>query len=421
MALSDVKIRTAKPQAHRYRLTDSHGLSIEVSPSSTPSEPKKYWRYRYRLGGKENLFAAGEWCQAPIEETAEQAADRQQGGRLTLAEARLARVTWRAQVKSGHHPRLVRAARQLLASQSAASTFKAVADEFVERRGGKWSESHRQQFLRFIEQDAYPDLGALPIASLGPGHVLAVLRKVEGRGAHRVAHMGRGYLGQVFRYAVVTHKATQDPTRALAGALTKAETKHHPPLARDDIGPFLQAVETKANANRQTVIAVRLLLLTMTRTVELRTAWWPDVDLARAEWRIPPERMKMRRPHIVPLSRQSVELLQELRAIAGNSPRLFPNARDPEKTMGVTTLSAAFVRAGYAGKFSPHGFRATASTMLREAGFEDRLIELQLAHIDRNKSRASYDHAERLEPRRAMLQAWADMIDAAMTTHRDSR
>jgi Arm DNA-binding domain len=132
--------RSGTPSQGRNRLTDSHGLSIEVSPSSTPSEPKKYWRYRYRLGGKENLFAAGEWCQAPSGETPEQAADRQQGGRITLAEARHARVTWRAQVKSGHHPRLVRAARQLVASQSAANTFKAVAAEFVERRGGKWSD-----------------------------------------------------------------------------------------------------------------------------------------------------------------------------------------------------------------------------------------------------------------------------------------
>jgi integrase len=218
----------------------------------------------------------------------------------------------------------------------------------------------------------------------------------------------------VFRYAVAGHKATQDPTKALAGALAKAETKHHPPLARDEIGPFLQAVETKANANRQTEIAVRLLLLTMTRTAELRAGWWhPEIDLVRAEWRIPPERMKMKRPHIVPLSRQAVELLKELRALAGNSPRLFPSERDPEKCMGSSTIGAVFVRAGYAGQFSPHGFRSTASTLLREAGFEDRLIELQLAHIDRNKSRASYDHAERLEPRRAMMQAWADMIDAA--------
>jgi integrase len=411
MTLSDVKIRNAKPKAHRYRLTDSHGLSIEVSPSSTRNEPKKYWRYRYKLGGKENIFSAGEWCQAPVGETPDQAAERMQGGRMTLAEARQARVTWRAQVKAQQHPRLVRAARQLIASQSAANTFKAVAVEFVERRGNKWGESHRQHFLRFMKQDAYPDLGDLPIASLGPGHVLAVLHKVEARGAHSVARLGRGYLGQVFRYAVATHKATTDPTRALAGALAKAETKHHPPLARDDIGPFLRAVETKASANRLTEIAVRLLLLTMTRTVELRGAWWTEVDLARAEWRIPPERMKMRRPHIVPLSRQAVELLKELRQITGNSPRLFPSERDPEKCMGSSTIGAVFVRAGYGGQFSPHGFRSTASTMLREAGFDSALIELQLAHLDRNKTRASYDHAELLEPRRRMLQAWADSVD----------
>jgi hypothetical protein len=138
MALTDAKIRNAKPRAHRYRLADSHGLSLEISPSGN-----RFWRYRYRINGKENIFAAGKWCQAPIGETLEQAADRQQGGRLTLAQARHARVTWRGQVKAGHHPRLVRAARRLIASQSAASTFRAVAGEFVERRGGKCDDSHR--------------------------------------------------------------------------------------------------------------------------------------------------------------------------------------------------------------------------------------------------------------------------------------
>jgi integrase len=407
MALSDAKIRNAKPKGHRYRLADTHGLSLEISPSGN-----RFWRYRYRIAGKENLFAAGKWCQAPVGETSEQAAGRQQGGRLTLAEARHARVTWRGQVKAGQHPRLVRAARQLIASQSAASTFKAVAAEYVEKRGVRWGASHRRHVVRFLENDAYPDLGALPIAGIGPAHVLAVLGKVEGRGAHSVARLGRGYLGQIFRYAIATHKATQDPTRALAGALAKVETKHHPPISRAQLGPFLTALAS-ARANRLTEIAVRLLLLTMTRTVELRGAWWSEIDRARAEWRIPPERMKMRRPHIVPLSRQAVELLKELRQLTGNSPRLFPSERDPEKCMGSSTIGAVFVRAGYAGQFSPHGFRATASTMLREAGFDSALIELQLAHLDRNKSRASYDHAELLEPRRVMMQAWADMIEAA--------
>jgi integrase len=409
MALTDAKIRNAKPRANRYRLADSHGLSLEISPSGN-----RFWRYRYRINGKENLFAAGEWCQAPIGETPEQAADRQQGGRLTLAEARHARVTWRGQVKAGQHPRLVRAARQLIASQSAASTFRAVTQEFVERRGSKWGDSHRRHFVRFMENDAYPDIGDLPISDLGPGHVLAVLQKVEAREAYSVARLGRGYLGQVFRYAVAGHKATQDPTRVLAGVLAKTETKHHPPLARDEIGPFLRAVETKANANRQTELAVWLLLLTMTRTIELRAAQWAEIDLVRAEWRIPPERMKMRRPHIVPLSRQAIGLLQELRRMTGNHRHLFPSERDSEKCMGSSTIGGVFVRAGYTGKFTPHGCRSTASTMLREAGFDSALIELQLAHLDRNKSRASYDHAELLEPRRKMLQAWADMIDTAL-------
>jgi integrase len=405
MALSDAKIRTAKAKAHRYRLTDTHGLSIEIMPSG-----QRYWRYRYRLGGRENLFAAGAWCAAPIGETPEQAADRQQGGRLTLAEARHARVIWRGQVKGGQHPRLVRAARQLIATQSAASTFKAVAVEFVEKRGARWGTSHRRHFERIMVQDIYPELGELPIASLGPGHVLAALQKIERRGVATVAAAARGFVGQVFRYAIATHKATQDPTRALAGALAKVETTHHPPIPRDQIGPFLKALAA-ARANRLTEIAVRLLLLTMTCTVELRGAWWTEIDLAHAEWRIPPERIKMRRPHIVPLSRQAVELLKELRRLTGNSPRLFPSERDPEKAMGSSTIGAVFVRAGYAGQFSPHGFRSTASTMLREAGFDTALIELQLAHLDRNKSRAAYDHAELLERRRAMLQSWADLID----------
>jgi integrase len=404
MALSDARIRNAKGRAARYRLSDSHGLSIEITPAGN-----RLWRYRYRIDGKENLFAAGEWCQAPAGETPAQGEARRDGGRLTLAEARAARLVWRAQVKAGHHPRLVRATIRLLAAQSSANTFEAVTREFIERRGGGWGESHRRHFVRFMENDAYPEIGALPIATLGPAHILAVLQRVEMRGAYSVAHLGRGYLGQVFRYAVAGHKATQDPTRALAGALAKTETKHHPPLARDDIGPFLRAVENKANANRQTEIAVRLLLLTMTRTIELRGARWPE--FSRDLWRLPPERVKMRTPHLVPLSSQAVALLGELHPLTGHGAFLFPNVRAADQPMGASTIGAVFNRAGYAGQFSPHGFRSTASTLLREAGFADRLIELQLAHTDRDKSRASYDHAEQLGPRRAMLQAWADMID----------
>jgi integrase len=403
MALSDARIRNAKGRAARYRLSDSHGLAIEITPAGA-----KLWRYRYRINGRENLFAAGEWCQAPAGETVAQGEARRDGGRLTLAEARGARLHWRAMVKQGQHPRLVRATIRLLAAQSSANTFEAVTREFIERRGGRWGDSHRRHFVRFMENDAFPDLGALPIGTVTAGLVLAVLQKVEAREAYSVAHLGRGYIGQVLRFAIASGKATQDPTRALRGALVKVETKHHPPLARAQLGPFLAAVEA-TGSGLQTKIAVRLLLLTMTRTIELRAARW--AEFSRDLWRLPPERVKMRTPHLVPLSSQAVALLAELRRMTGNSLYLFPNVRDHDKPMGSSTIGRVFGNAGYGGKFTPHGFRSTASTLLREAGFEDRLIELQLAHADRDKSRASYDHAEQLAPRRAMLQAWGDTID----------
>jgi integrase len=406
VALSDVKIRNAKARAKPYRVTDTYGLSVEVTPAGN-----KLWRYRYRIAGKENLFAAGEWCSAPAGETSEQGDMRRAAGNMTLAEARHARVIWRQQVKTGQHPRLVRATTRLLAAQSAATTFKAVAQEFIDRRGGHWGASYRRHVVRFLEGDCYPSLGDLPIAALGTAHLLPILNAVADRDALSVAHSGRSILGQLWRYAISTRKAVTDPTPALRGALAKVQTKHHPPLARDQIGPFLQAV-AKAGANRQTEIAVRLLLLTMLRTVELRTAWWTDVDMGRAELRLGPERMKARKPHIVPLAPQAMALIRELRTLTGYSPRLFPNVRRSTDAMAGSTIGRVFARAGYANQFSPHGFRATAATILREEGYDDRAIELQLAHSDRNKSRRSYDHSERLEPRRAMLEQWADLIDS---------
>jgi integrase len=403
MALSDVKIRNAKARAKPYRVTDTHGLSIEVTPAGN-----KLWRYRYRIAGKENLFAAGEWCVAPAGESPADAEARRASGSMTLAEARHARVIWRQQVKSGQHPRLVRATARLLAARSAATTFRAVAEEFQEQRGRSWGAGHRKHFERIMRQDIFPELGDLPIATLGPGHVLAALRQIEARGVRTVAAAARSFAGQVFRYAVASHKADQDPTRALAGAIARHETRHHPPLSREQIGPFLKAVQA-TGSSLQTKIAIRLLLLTVTRTIELRGARWDE--FSRDLWRIGAHRMKMKRPHIVPLSRQAAKLLDELRPITGSGPLLFPNVRDPKRPMGTSTLWTVFNVAGYGGQFSPHGFRSTASTLLRERGFDDRAIELSLAHVDRNKSRASYDHAELLEPRRKMLQAWADMID----------
>jgi integrase len=314
-------------------------------------------------------------------------------------------------VVKGSHPVHAKRAEKLAAAASNANTFDAVAAEFEERRGQEWTPIYRKHFRRFLERDVSRDIGPLPIREIDASLVLAVLRKVEDRGAHSQAIAGRSYIGQVFRYAIATGKATVDPTYALRGALTKVEVSHNPPLRRADIPAFFEGL-AKVSTNRQTEIAVRLLAYLFTRTIELRSAPWTEFNLNAAEWRIPGERMKMGTPHIVPLPTQTVALLRELYKITGHQMWLFPNTQRPKTYMGETTINRVIERAGFSGRFTAHGFRATASTILHEAGFDTRLIELQLAHQDRNKSRASYNHAERLPERQKMMQTWADMLDA---------
>ena len=408
MALTDTRIKNAKPKSRRYRLSDTHGLALEVSTAGG-----RYWRYRYRLDGKENLFAGGEWCAAPYGETVEQAEKRRASGQLTLAEARVERAKWRAMVVRGGHPLHAKRVEKLAAAMSNANTFEAVAAEFVQKRGQEWGSEHRKNFTSYLERDVFPDIGSLPIRDVTSAQVLGVLRKTEARGALSVAAAGRSYIGQVFRYAIATGKADIDPTFALRGALETREVQHHPPLERADLPAFFEALNANG-AGRPTQIAIRLMAYLFSRTIELRSASWGEFDLDRAEWRIPASRMKMGRPHAVPLPTQAVALLHELHALTGSQQWLFPNTRRPQAHMGDTTINRVIERMGYIDRFSAHGFRATASTLLHEVGFDSRLIELQLAHQDRNKSRASYDHSARLPERRQMMQSWADMLDEMM-------
>lgn len=291
VALTDTQIRNAKAKARRYRIADAHGLSIEISPRQGRDGPGRHWRYRYRLNGKENLFAAGEWCIAPAGETPEQAQERQESGRLTLAEARVTRLSWRAQVKAGQHPRVARAAKALTKAASNAETFDAVAAEYIEKRGGTWSDQHRQRIERFLERDICPDIGALPMRSVLTSHLLPLLRRVEERGAHSIAALGRGYSGAIFRYGIASGKANLDPAAGLARALEKPATEHHQPLGPTDIAPFFEKLDADGG-NRPTVIAVKLMAYTFARTVELRGAPWTEFDLEGADWRLPASRMR---------------------------------------------------------------------------------------------------------------------------------
>lgn len=409
MSLTDSRIRSTKPSVKPVKITDGSGLYLEVRPSGA-----KLWRYRYRIAGKENVFAGGEYVQAPKGETKEQIHARCNAGMLTLAEARVAREEWRALVKQGIHPAHNRQAARLATHTENGNTFEAVAREWISKKRSGWSAYYLRQVERFLEADMFPYIGNLPIRNVTAAHILEIVRRVEGRGAESVALLARQWTSAIFRYAVSTLRADADPAAALKGAIHRPKVKHHKPLSRDQIAEFLKALDSYGGY-RTTVIALRLILLTFVRTVELRAALWAEIDLERAEWRIPAERMKMREPHLVPLSRQSVKLLRELHTYTGGRAFLFPNYRNPKTCMTPTTLNRALERMGFNGKgsigFSAHGFRATASTILNELGYRSEVIERQLAHAERNKVRASYNQAEYLKDRRVMMQQWADLID----------
>ena len=409
MSLTDSQLRKAKPGDKPIKLTDGGGLYLEVRPTGA-----KLWRYRYRIGGKENAFAVGEYVQVPSGENKEQTQSRRNAGMLTLAEARARREECRALVKQGIHPAHYRQAARMEQSARNANTFEAVASEWMSKNKAKWTPKYLQQVERHLDAEVFPYVGNLPIRSVTAAHLLEIVRRVERRGAGTMALLARQWASAIFRYAVATLRADTDPASALKGAISRPKVEHRKPLSRDQIVDFVKALEGYAGY-RTTVIALRLMLLTFVRTVELRGAHWTEIDLDRAEWRIPAERMKMREPHLVPLSRQAAELLRELHTFTGGGWSGLPNDRTPNTCMAATTLNRALERMGFNGKdsigFSAHGFRATASTILNEIGFRPEVIERQLAHAERNKVRASYNQAEYLEERRAMMQQWADLTD----------
>lgn len=391
MRLTDAKIKNAKPGAAAVKLTDGGGLYLEVRPTGS-----KLWRYRYRIAGKENLFALGDY---PA---------------VSLAEAREARADARKLVKQGIHPSHERKAVQLAAQTEKANTFEAVAREWIEQKRVHWTPYYARQVTRFLEAEVFPHVGALPIKAVTAAHLLQIVKRIEGRGAETVALMVRQWSSAIFRYAVATLRADGDPAAALKGAIHRPPTKNAKPLSRSEIEALSKALETYSGY-RTTVIALRLMLLTFVRTKELRTAPWSEIDFERAEWRIPAARMKKRKPHIVPLSTQAMALLRELQSYSGGQALLFPNYRSPGTCMTATTLNRALERMGFNGKdtigFSAHGFRATASTILHELGIRSEVIEKQLAHKDKNTVRASYNQGEYLEERRVLMQRWADQVE----------
>jgi integrase len=394
--LTDTAIRNAKSADKDYSLADAIGLRLLVRSSGA-----KLWQYRFRIAGKASIFSIGAY---PA---------------VRLSDARKAAAEAREQVAQGINPAQARKTLQLTQHQELATTFQGVSEEWIKLKKLGWTPYYLRQITRFFASDVYPVIGSMPIRQVTAAHILAILKKAEARGAESVAINLRQWIGAVFRYAVSTLRADVDPAAALKGAITKPKTEHAKALSKEEIAKLSVALE-KHGGYPVTRIALKLLMLTMVRTGELRQAEWLEFDLDHAEWRVPAERMKMREIHIVPLSRQSVALLTELKMLTGGNKYLFPNIRQPKTCMTGTTINRALERMGFTAiGFSGHGFRATASTMLNEMGYRSDLIERQLAHADRNKVRASYNQAEYLPERQAMLQRWADVCDSLMAGNRN--
>ncbi len=393
--LTDSHVRKARAAARPRKLTDGHGLYLLVQPNGS-----KLWRYRYRIGGAENLFALGQYPN------------------MTLAQARIARDSARSLVKQGIHPAKQRRAATLVTQSEAAATFEAVAIDWIGQQRPHWTASYARQVESVLRSDVFTAIGGIPIRTVSAAQILAILTSISERGATSIAVLVRQWVSAIFRHAIATLRADTDPTFALRGAIRKPKTKHKRPLRSDELYELMERVRGGRSAPH-IQIALQLLLNTFVRPGELRQAHWSEFDFEAALWRIPAERMKMREAHVVPLSKQSIGLLEKLREVSPPTTAglLFGNRRDPRRAMSPTTLNRALERAGYRGSFSAHGFRATASTLLNELGFRPDVIERQLAHKERNSVRASYNRASYLPERHAMMQAWSDFAEGAHSTN----
>ena len=387
MPLTDTRIRQSKPKDKPYKLTDGGGLHLEVRPTGA-----KLWRLRYRLAGKENVFAIGRYPE------------------VDLKGARSDRDAAKKIIKEGVHPSHKRKLDRIRQTSEHSNSFSAVANEWLERNVEHWTARTYKQRQKVLENDVFPHIGSLPVSQVTPAHVLAIVKRVEKRAATMAVIVNQS-IGAICRYAVVTLRADSDPTAPLRGSLKPWQTQHSKPLSASELPAFLRAVDDYPGQFGNKT-ALQLMLLTLVRTTELIEARWKEFDLEQGLWTIPAERMKSREAHRVPLSHQATDLLNKLHGVSGHREFLFPNRSDPRRPASRGVLWKAVASLGYAGTFSPHGIRATGSTMLNEMGFRADVIERQLAHAERNKVRASYNQADYLDERRQMMQTWADFIDA---------
>jgi integrase len=395
MSLSDAKVRNASPRARPYKIADGEGLFLFITPPGG-----KYWRMRYFFAGKEKLLALGVYPE------------------ISLADARERRAQARKVLAAGKDPGEAKKEARRIVKLKSSNAFETVAREWFEKRKHEWAPSSARTTLARLEQHILPKLGPMPVADITPPQVLATARVVEAAGALETARRVMQICAQIFMYAIATGRAERNPVPDLRGALKTPVVKHRSYLKENELPSYLEKLEAY-DGDPQTKLALQLLLLTFVRTTELRAAKWSEIDWDKAEWRIPPERMKMPEQHIVPLSKQAIAALRELQNHSGNRPFLFPNQHNPATFMSENTMLYALYRMGYHSRATGHGFRSTASTILNEHGFHADVIERQLAHTERNSVRAAYNHAQYLPERRKMMQWWADYLQSTGKTGKE--
>lgn len=386
--LTDIAARNAKPKDKPYKLTDSRGLYLLVSPAG------KYWRMNYRYMGKQKTLAIGVY---PA---------------ISLLDARKKRDEACQLLARDVDPSLAKRAAKQAGKHAHENTFQVIALEWHAKQSITWAESTAHNIKRYLEMDLFPWLGNRPIKDINAPELLAVLRKIESRGAHEKAQRTREYAGRVFRYAIQTGRAERDPCYDLRGALTPVKAKHHASITDPKaIGELIRAING-FQGSFTAKCALQLAPLVFVRPGELRYAEWAEIDFDKREWRIPDHKMKMKEQHIVPLSRQAIEILEAIQPLTGNGKFIYPSVRSTDRPMSENTINAALRRLGYdKSEMTGHGFRSMASTLLHEHGWPHEAIERQLAHAEHNKVSAAYNHAQHLPKRREMMQWWADYLD----------
>ena len=387
MPLTELKIKNLKPQAKQYRAYDTEGLYIQVSPSGG-----KLWRWKFRYLDKEQVYALGKYPAT------------------SLAQARRLRDDAKAMLALGQHPTRQKQAEKLRRAKEGGNTFERVTKLWIENKQIDPNNKTAKQNLERLKQHVFPLIGALPVTEIRTPDIVQIVEQIGKRGTVETAKRTKQLIGQIFRYATQRGLCQYNPATDLRDILPNiTEREHHACVPMSEVPVLLQAIE--AREKDLSKYALQLLTLTFVRTNELIGAQWKEIDWDKAEWHIPKERMKMKRPHMVPLSKQTLEVLRELHQITGDKAHIFHSPASKSKHMSNGTVLMALRRMGYGKKMTGHGFRTLASTILNEQNYIPDVIERQLAHDDKDKIRSAYNRAEYMLERKKMMQDYADILE----------